>query len=586
MDQTIEARIKEWLSDDYDAGTRKEIQTLLDKNDEKELVDRFYTELEFGTAGLRGTLGAGANRMNIYNVRKATQGLANYIIRNSGQRKGILIGRDSRILSDRFAEETASVMIANGIKVYYFQDIHPTPTVSFGLRHLKAISGVMITASHNPKEYNGYKVLWEDGAQITPPHDGNIIEEVRKITSLSQVKFISFQEAKQSPLFETADHLIDRVYLEKVKSLSVHPEVIRASGIKICYSPLYGTGYRLVPESLRGLGFKDVVMVEEQSTPDGNFPTAPYPNPEEPSAMAVGMKFAKERNADIFIATDPDADRIGVMLKKPDGDFALLNGNQIATLLVYYIASQLAETKKMPVKPRIISTIVTTGLLADIAESFGIKLDEVLTGFKWIGFKMNEYEKEGLDFVFGCEESHGYLAGTFVRDKDAVIGASLIAELAAFYKSRGTSAYEILQEIYRKYSYYRESQKSITMKGQDGAEQIKALMEKIRRNPPAQIGRFDLLFTIDLETGKIFDQKTGQVTGKWNLPSSNVIILRLSEKAKIIARPSGTEPKIKFYCTTSGRVKEGESLDSLEKRVNQEHEELKVDFLALYGLDG
>jgi phosphoglucomutase len=585
MDRNIQDKIGEWLSADYDQATRDEIQSLVDKKNEKELVDRFYMELEFGTAGLRGTLGAGSNRMNIYVVRKATQGLANYIIRNNGQSRGVLIGRDSRIMSDVFAQETAAVMIANGIKVYFYSDIHPVPTVSFGLQHLKCIAGVMITASHNPKEYNGYKVLWEDGAQITPPHDGEIIAEVRKIQSLKQVKVIPFTDAEKSPLFSIADDKVDGAYLGKVKSLSIHPEAIAGSGVKICYSPLFGTGYKIVPASLKNFGFMDIVIVEEQAVPNGNFPTAPYPNPEEKDTMEVGMKVAKHHKADVFFATDPDADRFGAMLKKEDGEFVLLNGNQIATLFAYYISSELRNTGKLPKDPRMVTTIVTTGLLLDIAKSFGVKPDLVLTGFKWIGLKMNEYDQKGGDFIFGCEESHGYLAGTFVRDKDAIIGASLFAELVAYYKSVGTSAYQVLQEIYRKYGYYKESQKSVTMKGQDGAAEIKALMEKLRREPPKKIGGYQVIQKVDLKTGEAVDIQTGKPGEKWDLPSSNVIIFQLSDKAKIVGRPSGTEPKIKFYFTTYGKAEGMETLESLEARVDKEHVDLKAAFLKELGLE-
>lgn len=585
MDQLIQEKISEWLTPDYDETTRKEIQALVDRKNEKELVDRFYTELEFGTAGLRGTLGAGSNRMNIYVVRKATQGLANYIIAKNGQSRGVLIGRDSRNMSDTFAQETAAVMIANGIRVYYYSEIHPTPAVSFGLQHLKCISGVMITASHNPKEYNGYKVLWEDGAQITPPYDAEIIAEVRKITSLKQVKVIPFSEAEKSPLFSIADEKVDGPYLEKVKSLSIHPEVIANSGVKICYSPLFGTGFKLVPASLKNFGFREIVIVEEQAVPNGNFPTAPYPNPEEKETMEVGMKVAKHHKADVFFATDPDADRFGAMLKKDDGDFVLLNGNQIATLFAYYIASELRGTNRLPIDPRMVTTIVTTGLLIDIAKSFGVTPDLVLTGFKWIGLKMNEYDKKGGNFIFGCEESHGYLAGTFVRDKDAVIGASLFAELVAYYKSVGTSAYQVLQEIYKKYGYYRESQKSVTMKGQDGASEIRALMERLRKEPPKKIGRHEVIQMVDLKTGDVTDVREGKPAGKWDLPSSNVIIFKLSENAKIVGRPSGTEPKIKFYFTTYGKAEGMETLEALETKVDRDHQELKTTFLKEMGLE-
>ncbi len=585
MDEAIERRIKEWEGSEYDAPTRNEIRKLVQKGDEAELTDRFYTELEFGTAGLRGTLGAGSNRMNIYIVRKASQGLANYILKNKGGSRGVLIGRDSRIMSDSFAEEAASVMAANGIKVYYFRDIHPTPAVSFGVRQLNAIAGIMITASHNPKEYNGYKVLWEDGAQITPPYDKEIIREVRNILSLEQVKCMPFGQAVKSPLFVYADEKIDGIYLDRVKSLSLHPEVIGPSSVKICYSPLYGTGYKLVPAMLKKLGFKNIMLVKEQAKPDGNFPTAPYPNPEEIDAMSVGMKVSREKDADMFIATDPDADRLGAMLKKDDGSYMLLNGNQIASLLGFYILSELKKSGKMPPNPRIIKTIVTTDTLKSIAESYDVPVDEVLTGFKWIGSKMKEYEKSGFNFLFGCEESHGYLAGTFVRDKDAVIAAVLFAELAAYYRSAGTSAYKVLLDIYSKFGYYMESQKSVTLKGMEGAARINDIMENLRNDIPKKIGSFKVNEFIDLKNGTATDVLRNKPMKGWELPVSDVLILKLQDNAKIIGRPSGTEPKIKFYFTTFGRKRDAlENIDVLMNRVNEEHEILKSAFFKHLGL--
>jgi len=585
MDPIVQERINEWLSPEYDELTRREIQTLLDRNDEKELTDRFYTELEFGTAGLRGTLGAGSNRMNIYVVRKATQGLANIIIHKNAQNRGVLVGRDSRIKSDEFAKEAVGVLIANGIKVFYFDDIHPTPTVSFGVRELNAIAGVMITASHNPKEYNGYKVVWEDGGQIVPPVDKEIISEVRKIKSLSQVKHIPFDKAKESNLFKIVDREIDSVYLNKVKSLSIHPEVISKSEIKICYSPLYGTGYKLIPESLKNYGFKNIEIVKEQATPDGNFPGVPYPNPEVPEAMESGIKIAQSINADLFIATDPDADRMGTALRKDDGSFILLNGNQIAAVLGYYILSELRNTKRMPKNPRLIKSIVTTEVLRKITEYYNVALDEVLTGFKWIGAKMNEYEKAGINFVFGCEESHGYLAGTFVRDKDAVIASSLLAEAAAFYKTKGISLYQILENIYKTFGYYKESQQSITMKGKDGLKDMKDIMEKLRNSPPERIENYETIEVIDLYNQKAFDVKNKKTLPARGLPVSDVVILKLSSNAKIVARPSGTEPKIKFYFTTCGDTKNtSETLQDVINIVEKEHRRLKDAFLEKLNL--
>ncbi len=569
MNQEIQKRIQEWLGPDYDEETRAEIQALIDAGNEKELEDRFYTELEFGTGGLRGVIGAGTNRMNRYVVRKATQGLANYIYAKGDPQKGIVIGRDSRIMSDVFAMETAAVMAANGIKVYFYEDIHPTPIVSFAVRALGAQAGVMITASHNPKEYNGYKVMWDDGCQVTPPADKGIIEEVRKITSLAQVKHLSFEEAKAKGLIEIIDARIDTLYLERVKTIGIHPEVAASSGVKICYSPLYGTGYRIIPQALKMWGFHDVYVLPEQATPDGNFPTTPYPNPEETEAMTMGMKFAAENGYDIFIATDPDADRLGVALRDRSGKMVLLNGNQIATLLAYYVATE----KKLPSNPWMVKTIVTTDLIADIARDHQIGLADVLTGFKWIGLKIREFEKEGKNFVFGCEESHGVLLADFVRDKDAVMGVSVFAELAAFYKSKGTSALNMLYEIYRKYGFYKESQKSLTLSGIEGLSQIKAMMEKLRTHTPKTLGKWQVLEKQDMKTDEVIDMTSGQKKGSTGLPASDVVVLKLSDGAKVVARPSGTEPKIKFYFTTRGRF---DDMASVEK----DHEALRQAFLA------
>jgi phosphoglucomutase len=587
MDPHIRKRIDEWLTPDYDEATRKEIQALVDSGNEKELVDRFYQELEFGTGGLRGVLGAGSNRMNRYNVAKATQGLANYLLRKGGADKGVVVGRDSRIQSDVFAWETAGVLLANGIRVHFFDDIHPTPTVSFAVRELQAQAGVMVTASHNPREYNGYKVFWDDGCQVTPPADGEIIEEVRKIDSLSKVKSLPPDEVKKHPLFSVIDEKIDPRYLGRVAGVALSPEAVKAAPVKVLYSSLHGTGYRLVPESLKRWGFNDVHLLTEQCVPDGTFPTTSFPNPEEPEAMSLGTARAKEIGADVFIATDPDADRIGVVLKKEDGSFVLLNGNQIATLLVHYIVLRKKETGKLPANPRIIKTIVTTDLLSAIAAAEGIGVDEVLTGFKWIGLQMKQYETDPGKpvFLFGGEESHGYLAGDFVRDKDAVMSSSLMAELVAYHLSQGSSAWQVLQSIYRQYGYYSESQKSITLKGQDGSEQIRKLMTRLRTESVKTIGRYEVLKRTDVHSGEVFDMKSGKPAGKLALPKSDVVIFQLSDGAKVVGRPSGTEPKIKFYFTTAGKPQSAqESIDVLTARVNAENDALKAAFMALLGI--
>jgi phosphoglucomutase len=582
MNESIEKHIREWTSPPYDTDTIAEINALVAANNEKELTDRFYRDLEFGTGGLRGVLGAGTNRMNIYNVRKVTQGLANYILSNNGASMGVVIGRDSRHQSDRFAEAAAGVFIANGIKVFYYDDIHPTPTVSFAIRHLSAVCGIMITASHNPQEYNGYKVFWEDGAQVTPPHDTAIIGEVKNISDLSMVKVTPFDKVKSSPLFRVIDAEVDPVFYARTKALSIHPEAIPAAPVKICYSPLYGTGYKMVPAALREFGFKDILLVEEQSVPNGDFPTTPKPNPEEFSAMKMGIEYAKKNSADVFIATDPDADRIGAVLRKRDGDYLLLNGNQIATLLVYYITSELKNTGKLPPNPRMVSTIVTTDLIFEIAESNGVKTYSTLTGFKWIGLITRGFEKTGESFIFGCEESHGYNAAEFVRDKDAVNAACLFSEMTAYYGSKGLSVAEVLDNIYKEYGYYRESQVSIMMKGMDGAEKIAGLMRTLRAETPKKVGNYDVLTVTDVQNSTLIDLKTNK-SAPIELPKSNVILLHLSDKAKVVARPSGTEPKIKFYFTTYGKSGT-EPLSDVKARTDAEHETLKKDFLGSLGL--
>ncbi len=578
MNEMIKLKIEEWLSPSYDEETKNEIKTLIDKKDEKELEDRFYTNLEFGTGGLRGIIGAGTNRMNIYTVRMATQGLANYIIKKGGKDKGVVIGRDSRLFSDKFAMECANVLVANGIKVYFFNDIHPTPLVSYAVRKKNAIAGIMITASHNPKQYNGYKVFWSDGGQVVPPEDKEIIEEVKKISSIKDVKFIDFDETKKSGIYFEIDNEIDTSYLKDSKNLSLNSQINSTSDIKICYTPLYGTGYKLIPESLKNFGFKNVFIVKEQAIPDGNFPLAPYPNPEIPEAMEVGMKYAKEMKADILLASDPDADRIGVMIKKNE-DYILLNGNQIGCLLLYYILSNLKEKQMIPKNGKVVTTIVSTRLLLKIAESFNIKVDEVLTGFKWIAEKIRTYEQTKENFIFGCEESHGYLAGTFVRDKDAIIASSLFAELTAYYNSKGKSVADILDEIYIKFGYFKESQKSIEVKGKEGLDKIKATMESLRKSPPENISEFRLLQIFDLKNKRAFDNVKKTNIPPMDLPSSDVIVMKFSNDCEIIGRPSGTEPKIKFYFSNFKNLSVGQKLDDLKTEVEIIHNKLKEEFL-------
>jgi len=579
MEPGVQKLVEEWLNPPYDEETRNEIKKLLEAGNEKELEDRFYTELEFGTGGLRGIIGAGTNRMNIYSVRKATQGLANFIIKKGAKAKGVVIGRDSRLFSDRFALETASVLLANGIKVFYFEDIHPTPLVSYAVRKLGAVAGVMITASHNPKEYNGYKVFWSDGGQVVPPEDKEIIEEVKKIKSINDVKTLPVEILKSHFLFEIIDSKIDPLYLEEVKTLSLNTQINSNSDIKICYTPLYGTGYKLIPSSLKNFGFKNVFIVEKQAIPDGNFPDAPYPNPEIPEAMQTGLKYAQEKGGDVLLASDPDADRIGVMIKNRDGSYELLNGNQIGCLLLYYLLTSLREKNKLPANPKVVTTIVTTRLLIEIAKDFNVSVDEVLTGFKWIAQKIKQYETSGKNFIFGCEESHGYLAGTFVRDKDAIIASSLFAELVAYYKNKGKTMDEVLEEIYLKYGYFKESQKSIEAAGKEGLEKIKNFMEKLRKEPLKNTKSFKLVSIYDIKNKKAFNFEKNCEIEPLDLPVSDVVIMNFTDNCSIIARPSGTEPKIKFYFSTSGKIKDGESLKELKERIENFHITLRNEFL-------
>ncbi|HEC92212.1 MAG TPA: phospho-sugar mutase, partial [Candidatus Atribacteria bacterium] len=550
------------------------------------LEDRFFKELEFGTGGLRGVIGAGSNRMNKYNVWKATQGLANYLkeeFKNREQIK-VVIAYDSRRKSDEFSKETALVFAGNDITAYLFESLRPTPMLSFAVRHLGAQAGVVITASHNPPEYNGYKVYWEDGGQIVPPYDKNIITEVKKIKNVSEVKRISEDEAKGKGLLKIIGEEVDKVYLEKVKSLSINPEIIEkvADDIKIVYTPIHGSGNIPVRKSLENYGFKNVIVVKEQEAPDGNFPTVKVPNPEESEALTMGLKLAKELNADLLLGTDPDCDRMGVAVKA-DNDFILINGNQIAALLTYYILSQLKEKNRLPENGMIIKTIVTTDLMKDIADDFGVHTEETLTGFKYIGEKIKiqeELKNQGnpwKEYIFGGEESYGTLAGTFVRDKDAVIACSLFAEMVAYLKYNNKTVLQYLDEIYKKYGYYAEALKSIAMKGAEGAEKIKQIMERFRNNPPEKIGNYKVIKIGDIQKSELYNIIENRVELRYDFPKSNVIILFLENNIKITLRPSGTEPKIKFYFAISN--KDTTNLSETKSKVNAQLKEIINNFL-------
>jgi len=543
-----------WLEDSYfDQATKDELLSI--KDNEAEIEDRFYKDLAFGTGGLRGVIGAGTNRMNIYTVRKASQGLANYIIKNNGQEKGIAIAYDSRFLSPEFADEAALCMAANGIKAYVFDALRPTPELSFALRKLGCISGIVITASHNPPEYNGYKVYWEDGAQITAPRDKEIIGEVNAVTDYHTVKTMDKQAAMDAGLYNVIGAEIDDAYMEELKKQIIHPEVITevAEDIKIVYTPLHGTGNVPVRRVLKELGFKHVYVVPEQEMPDPKFSTLEYPNPEDPKAFAMALALAKEKDADIVLATDPDADRLGIYAKDAKtGEYVPFTGNMSGMLIAEYILRERVATGTMPENPALVSTIVTTNMAKVIAADYDCRFVEVLTGFKYIGEQIKFFKQSGSNnYVFGLEESYGCLAGTHARDKDACVAVMCLCEVAAWCKKQGITVWDQMLKIYEKYGYFKEGQYSITLKGIDGANQIAAIMDGLRQNPPKQFGELSVLQLRDYDMDKVTDLATGDVTPT-GLPKSNVLYFDLTNDSWCCARPSGTEPKIKFYMGVKG----------------------------------
>ena len=548
-----------WLNDDYfDQETKNELLAI--RNDEAEVEDRFYRELEFGTGGLRGVIGAGTNRMNKYTVRKASQGLANYIKKNGGHdaaKKGVAISFDCRRFSPEFADETALCLAANGIKAYVSDILRPTPELSFALREFGCIAGVMVTASHNPPEYNGYKVYWEDGAQVTPPHDTGIIAEVMSITDYHEVKTMSKEDAIAQGLYVSFGEEIDDKYMVELKKQIIHQDVIdeMADKFTIVYSPFNGTGNLPVRRVLKELGFKNVFVVPEQEKPDPNFTTLAYPNPEDPKAFELALKLAKEKDADIVLATDPDADRLGIYAKDlKTGEYVAFTGNMSGMLIGEYILRERKATGTMPANPAFVTTIVTTNMAKAVANKYGLHYIEVLTGFKYIGEQIKLFEQNGQshNYVFGLEESYGCLAGTHARDKDAIVAVMMLCELAAFYKKQGKSVWDAMIDMYEEYGYYKEGQYSITMKGKEGAEQIAALMDKLRSNPPKTFGQWTVEEFRDYKTGKTIDMATGK-EGETGLPSSNVLYFALNDDSWCCARPSGTEPKIKFYMGVKGK---------------------------------
>ena len=543
-----------WCTSPYfDEATKAELLAI--KDDEKEITERFYRELEFGTGGLRGILGAGTNRMNIYTVRKATQGLANFIIKEHAQEKGVAISFDSRHMSPEFAKETALCMAANGIKAYIFPSLRPTPMLSFAVRELHCTAGVMVTASHNPPEYNGYKVYWEDGAQITAPKDVEIINEVQSITDYGALKTMSEEDAKAAGLYEVIGSEIDDKYMEALKKLVLRPEAIKeqADKLKIVYTPLHGTGNLPVRRVLKELGFTQVHVVEEQELPDGDFPTVSYPNPEDKKAFALALKLAKEVDADIVLATDPDADRLGVYAKNTEtGEYQSFTGNMSGMLILEYLLSQRKELGILPENGAVVTTIVSGKMAREIAKAYNVTLIETLTGFKYIGEQIKFFEQDhSHEFLFGYEESYGCLEGTHARDKDAVVAVMALCEAAAYYKSKGLTLCQQMENLYKTYGYYKENLISQTFKGMEGKAKIDALMESFRANTPKSVGPFKVLAMEDYRSSIRTDIATGE-TSELTLPKSNVLYFELEDKAWDCVRPSGTEPKIKYYAGIKG----------------------------------
>ena len=546
-------KYKEWLTNSFfDDETKNELRSI--ENDEKEIEDRFYKDLEFGTAGLRGIIGIGSNRMNKYTVGKATQGLANFIIKENGQQRGVAIAYDSRNMSKEFSEITANCLNANGIKCYIFDGIRPVPELSFAVRNLGCIAGVMITASHNPAKYNGYKVYWEDGAQITSPKDKLIINEVNNIKDYSKIKSIDKNDAINNGLYNIIQKEIDDLYINELKKQIQNPDIIKEeSDLSIVYTPLHGTGLMPVTRILEEIGFKNVNVVKEQAIPDGNFSTVTYPNPEDKAAFELALNLAKEKNAEIILATDPDADRLGVYAKdSKTGEYKAFTGNMSALLIAEYILSQKAKNGTLAKNGAIIKSIVSSIMAKPIAKEYNLKLFEVLTGFKYIGEKIKEFElsKEYI-YEFGYEESYGCLVGTHARDKDAIVAVMLLCEAAAYYKKQGFTLWDQMVNMYEKYGYYKEDIISITLEGIDGAEKIDEIMKKYRDNPPKKFASYNIERIRDYKTGKIIDINTKNIENT-NLPESNVIYFELNNDAWICIRPSGTEPKIKYYIGIKG----------------------------------
>lgn len=543
-------KYNQWVNDEYfDEVTRNELKAIA--NDDKEIQERFYKELDFGTGGLRGIMGAGTNRMNKYTVGKATQGLANYIKKQGEEavKKGVALAYDSRNMSKEFAETAGLVMAGNGIKAYIYDALRPTPMLSFAVRYLGCTAGIVITASHNPPEYNGYKVYWEDGGQVPYPRDEEIITEVNAVENYADIKFMDKEEAKKAGLFNIMDKSVDDEFIKNVKAQSINPDIIKsvADDFKIVYTPIHGSGNIPVRRALSEIGFKNVFVVKEQELPDGNFTTVGYPNPEDPKVFNLAIELAKKENADVIVGTDPDCDRVGVVVKNNEGDYVVLTGNMTGALLTEYILSQKKANGTLPSNGAVIKTIVTTEMIRPMCEEYGMKIFDVLTGFKYIGEKIKQFEETGdYTYVFGFEESYGCLAGTYARDKDAVVATMLVCEMAAYYKTKGLTLYEGLIEVYKKYGFFKEGIKSLTLKGIEGVERIKYIMDTLRNNTPTEFAGIKVEWARDYKTKEFKNLLTGE-TEEDTLPLSNVLHYTLEDGTWICVRPSGTEPKLKFY---------------------------------------
>jgi len=574
IDTNTQAKINQWLSSEYDLDTIQKVQQLIDNNEETELIDSFYKDLEFGTGGLRGIMGVGSNRMNKYTIGKATQGLANYLRKSfPGQPLKVAIAYDSRNNSQTFGQLVADVFAANDITVYLFEQLRPTPMLSFAIRHFGCQSGVMLTASHNPKEYNGYKAYWNDGCQLTAPHDENVIDEVNSITSVKDILFI----AKANNIIPVGEEM-DDLYIQANKSLSIHPEIVATQkDLKIVFSPIHGTGITIVPKLLKAWGFENITVVEEQAEPNGNFPTVIYPNPEEEDAMSMAKAKGEAIQADLVMATDPDADRVGVAIRDHQGVLQLINGNQIGSLLIYYVLSAKKALQSLPADSYIVKTIVTTNLQADIAAHFEVKHYETLTGFKYIGELMTRLLGQE-QYLAGGEESYGYLVGDLVRDKDAPNACAFLAEMAAYFKSQGKSLYDVLMDIYQQFGCYHEKLVSLTKKGKAGADEITAMMVRLRQDVPTTLGGVTVREVRDYQNRISTDLSTGEKS-PITLPKSDVLQFITVDGDVISARPSGTEPKIKFYCSVKAPLHNATDYPSVSKQLDSKVEKMLADII-------